>query len=78
MRWRDLGASGGPAEVDRPSVKGKQCCGHSPWPPPIPTPNGQARTGTALHTQSRGAHPASCWHRQGPSLRVGPPRRRAW
>lgn len=38
--------------VDRPSVKGKQCCGHSPWPPPVPTPDGQARPGAALHTRA--------------------------
>ena len=50
MRWGDLGESGGPARGDRPSVRGSQCSGHSPWPPPIATPDSQARTVTALYT----------------------------
>lgn len=78
MRWGDRGVSGGPAGGGQTLSARQAVLWAQPLATPVPTPDSQARPGAALHTQSRGAHPAFCWRCQGPSLRVRPPRRRAW
>lgn len=56
MRWGDLRESGGPAGGGQTLRERQAVLWAQPQAPPIPAPDSQARTVTALHTQSRGSH----------------------